>query len=143
LLQIGQSLGTYVVMTKDRVLMQDTHFGTKGIVDDFLLFANNSHALLLRWRCILMVCLHHRASIKSKKCHIMPTDLEFVHMSLSCAGNRPIASKYPTCEALVKMTTMSDLRSIKGLFSLYSRFLDWFEFRTAPWQSTDHIDGPE
>jgi hypothetical protein len=67
-LQAGQSLGSYVVTLKDCTLMKEAHFGTKVIVDDVLLFANNVHALLLSWR---------------KKCCIMPTELEFVDISLS------------------------------------------------------------
>jgi hypothetical protein len=133
-LQAGQSLGCYVVILDDCTLMKEAHFGTKVIVDDILLFANNIHALLLLWRCSLVVFLHHRASIKLKKCRIMPTELEFFSVSLSRSGNRPAASKSPTYEALVKPATTSDLRSVKGVFYWYSWFLDWFGVNTAPWQ---------
>jgi hypothetical protein len=103
--------------------MKEAHFGTKVIVENVLLFANNVHALLLLWCCSLVVLLHHRASIKLNKCRIMPTELEIFGVSLSRDGNRPAASKLPTYEALIKPATTS---SIKGLFSWYSRFLDWF-----------------
>jgi hypothetical protein len=95
-LQVVQPLGTYVVMAEDCVLMQEAQFGTTVIVEDVLLFANNIHALMLLWCCSLIVFLHHRASIKLKKCRIMPTDLEIVGVSLSHAGNRPATSKSPT-----------------------------------------------
>jgi hypothetical protein len=109
-LQVSQSLITYVMTAEDGVLMQEAHFDTNVIVENVLLFANNFHALLLLCRCSLV------ASIKLKKCCIIPTNLEFVGVCLSRTGNRPITSKYLTYKALVKPAKTINLHSIKGLF---------------------------
>jgi hypothetical protein len=125
-LKAGQLIGSYQVTTTDRDLTKSADFGTNVIVDDVFLYANCVQFMLLLWRCSLQVFLRHHASIKLKKCSIMP--------DASREGNIPAQSKSPTYEELVRPATTSDLHSIKGMFSWYYNFIDWFEVRTTAWQ---------
>jgi hypothetical protein len=133
-LEAGQLLWSYQVTTTYCDLMKTAYFGTKVIVDDILLHDNRVQSLLLLWRCSLQLFLHQRASTKLKKCRSMPDTLAFVGIYLSREGNRPAQSNSPTCEALGRPATKSDILSIKGLFSWYYHFIDWFEVHTMAWQ---------
>jgi hypothetical protein len=115
----GQALGSHQVTVTDCDLMKTARFGTKVVVDNVLLYDNCVQYLLLLWRCSLQVFIHHRASIKLKKCCTMPDALEFMGISLSREGNIPAHSKSPTYEALVRPAAISDIHYIKGLFSWY------------------------
>jgi hypothetical protein len=130
-LEVDQALGSYQVTTADCDIMNTAHFGTKVIVDDAFMYDNCVQYMLLLWRCILKVFLLHRASIKIKKCFIMLDALEFLCILLSREGNRPMQSKSPTYEALVRPANNSYLHYIKGMISWYSPLIDWYEVRNT------------
>jgi hypothetical protein len=69
--------------------------------------------------------------MKLNECLIMPDALELVGILLLKEGNTHAHSKSLTYEVLVQPATYSDLLSIKGLFSWYSRLIDWFEVHTT------------
>ena len=132
-LSAGESVGMLSI-TQEHVNFLRHHRGSKVIVDDMLLYASSILALLLYLCCVLQVLLHYRASVKLKKCQFFSLSLEFVGINISAIGNQPAPSKFSTFKQLRTPQTTGDLRTLMGLFSFYSKFLEYFEVRIGIWR---------
>ena len=70
---------------------QDLHdtYGSEVIVDDIFLYAEDVDTLLAYFECALEILLHHRVTVKLKKCKFLHPIMEFVGTDLTPDGNSP------------------------------------------------------
>ena len=115
---------------------QDIHesYGSEVIVDDILLYAEDVDTLLAYFECALEILLHHRVTVKLKKCKFLHPIMEFVGIDLTPDGNSPAQSKFPAFEKLPPPETWADLRILIGMFGFYQEFIPLFQTRIAPWR---------
>ena len=109
-------------------------YGSEVIVDDMLFYAEDLDTLLAYFDCALEVLLHHRVTIKLKKCKFLHPILEFVGVDIKPNGNSPARSKFPAFEKLPAPETWADLRILIGMFGFYQEFIPLFQTRIAPWR---------
>ena len=109
-------------------------YGSEVIVADMLFYAEDLATLLAYFDCALEVLLHHRVTIKLKKCKFLHPILEFVGVDIKPNGNSPARSKFPAFEKLPAPETWADLRILIGMFGSYQEFIPLFQTRKAPWR---------
>ena len=113
---------------------QLTDFGSEVIMDDIQLFALLLSVLLQYFECVLEILQFHCATLKLRKCRFLGEIQEFVGVDVRTPGNSPASSKHAAFRAISRPRTLTDLRSLIGMFGFYAMWLPLFELRILSWR---------
>jgi hypothetical protein len=92
------------------------YYGSKVIVDDVLLYANDVASLFAYFRIILSVLQHHCATIKLNKSKFLLPILQFVGVDITGDENSPASSKFDAFQKFPPPGTWSNLGMLIGMF---------------------------
>ena len=106
--------------------------GSKVIIDDILIFANNTTLLMAYLECVCQVFQKFRVSFQLKKCEFLKDRVEYVGHNMTANGNCPAQSKFDLIKEWKLPTNGTSLHSFIGLINFYHRYIPYFEIIIKP-----------
>ena len=109
-----------------------TQTGSKGIIDDILIWSTNQSLVLIYFECVCKVFQKYRVSFRLDKCEFLKERVEYVGHDLTPSGNCPAMSKFDMINDWNLPETGQSLHSFVGLINFYHHYVPYFEMRIKP-----------
>ena len=112
-----------------------TQTGSKGIIDDILIWSTHQELVLTYFECVCKIFQKYRVSFRLDKCEFLKDRVEYVGHDLTPAGNCPAMSKFDMINDWNLPETGQSLHSFVGLVNFYHNYVPYFEMRIKPLRS--------
>ena len=112
-----------------------TQTGSKGIIDDILIWSTEIDLGLLYFECVCEIFTTYRVSFRLDKCEFLKDRVEYVGHDLTPTGNCPAQSKFDMINDWNLPTTGPSLHSFIGLINVYHNYVPFFELQIKPLQA--------
>ena len=106
--------------------------GSKGIIDDIVIWSTNLDAALTYFECVCQVFQQYRVSFRLDKCEFLKDRVEYVGHDLTAEGSCPAKSKFDMIRDWPVPQTAQALHSFIGLINFYHNYAPYFEIRLKP-----------
>ena len=103
--------------------------GSKGIIDDILIWSTELPAALFIFRCVCKIFQKYRVSFRLDKCEFLKDRAEYVRHEITPQGNCPASSKLDMIRDWSLPTNSRSLMSFIRLVNFYHRYAAFFEIR--------------